>query len=82
MEAASPIETIIVPAATNAMSSTYTSANVSNSSNNSESYENVNTDNSDRTIYVANFEIDGEKLRGLGRRFNALLKRNKTDKEK
>jgi hypothetical protein len=84
MEAANPIETIIVPAATNVRTSASetVSASVNNNSNNSESYENVNTDNADRTIYVANFEIDGEKLRGLGRRFNALLKRNKTDKEK
>jgi hypothetical protein len=47
------------------------------SENNVEDFEDVNTDNSDRTIYVANLEIDGEKLRGLGRRFNAFLKKNK-----
>jgi hypothetical protein len=41
------------------------------------SYEEYNTDNADRGIYIANLEIDGEKLRGLGRRFNALLRKNK-----
>lgn len=41
------------------------------------SYEEYNTDNADRGIYIANLEIDGEKLRGLGRRFNALIRKNK-----
>jgi hypothetical protein len=41
------------------------------------SYEEYNTDNADRGIYIANLEIDGDKLRGLGRRFNALIRKNK-----
>jgi hypothetical protein len=41
------------------------------------SYEEYNTDNTDRGIYIANLEIDGDKLRGLGRRFNALIRKNK-----
>jgi hypothetical protein len=48
----------------------------------SERYEEVNTENPDRVIYIANLEIDGDKLRGLTRRVNALFKRNKTEKEK
>ena len=47
-----------------------------------ETFENINTDNPDRVIYIANLEIDGDKLRGFTRRVNALLKRNKTEKEK
>ncbi|MEN9697067.1 MAG: hypothetical protein RLZ56_488 [Bacteroidota bacterium] len=50
--------------------------------NSHETYEELNTEDADRTIYIANLEIDGDKLRGFGRRFNALLKRNKTEKEK
>jgi hypothetical protein len=63
-----PTETTITPIINTSASLT---------ENNAEDFEDVNTDNSDRTIYVANLEIDGEKLRGLGRRFNAFLKRNK-----
>lgn len=47
-----------------------------------ETFDNINTDNPDRVIYVANLEIDGDKLRGLTRRVSALLRRNKTEKEK
>jgi len=47
-----------------------------------EEFETINTDNPDRTIYIANMEIDGDKLRGFTRRIGALIKRNKTEKEK
>jgi hypothetical protein len=47
-----------------------------------EEFENINTDNPDRTIYIANMEIDGNKLRGFTRRIAAFIKRNKTEKEK
>jgi len=47
-----------------------------------EEFENINTDNPDRTIYIANMEIDGDKLRGFTRRIGAFIKRNKTEKEK
>ena len=47
-----------------------------------ENYNTINTDEHDRTIYIANFEIDGDKLRGVTRRINALFKRNKNDKQK
>ena len=43
-------------------------------------YKIVDTDETDRTIYIANFEIDGASLRGLTRKFNALFKRNKSEK--
>ena len=47
-----------------------------------ESYENIDTDERDRSVYIANFEIDGDKIRGFSRRLNALFKRNKNDKQK
>jgi hypothetical protein len=47
-----------------------------------EDFENIITDNPDRTIYIANMEIDGDKLRGFTRRIGAFIKRNKTEKEK
>jgi hypothetical protein len=40
----------------------------------------IDTNETDRTIYIANFEIDGAAVRGLTRRFNALFKRNKSEK--
>jgi len=46
-----------------------------------QDFENIDTDNPDRTIYIANMEIDGDKLRGLTRRIGAIIKRNKTEKE-
>jgi len=48
----------------------------------SDNYNEVNTIEQDRTIYIANLEIDAEKFRGISRRINALLKITKTDKEK
>jgi hypothetical protein len=51
-------------------------------SEHTETFENLNTEDPDRTIYIANLEIDGDKLRGLTRRVSALLRRNKTEKEK
>ncbi len=46
------------------------------------SYEVIDTEDPNRTIFIANFEIDGNKFRGLTRRVSALLKRNKSEKEK
>jgi hypothetical protein len=46
------------------------------------SYEIIDTEDPNRTIFIANFEIDGTKFRGLTRRVSALLKRNKSEKEK
>lgn len=47
-----------------------------------EDYENINTEDEDRGVYIANFEIDGDKLRGVTRRINALFRRNKNEKQK
>ena len=44
------------------------------------SYKVVDTNEQDRTIYLANFEINGASFRGLTRKLNALLKRNKSEK--
>jgi len=46
------------------------------------SYEVIDTDDPNRAIYIANFEIDGTTFRGITRRVSALLKRNKSEKEK
>ena len=46
------------------------------------SYELIETEDPNRTISIANFEIDGAAFRGITRRISALLKRNKLEKEK
>lgn len=56
--------------------------NVINLNEEQESYNNINTEDHERGIYIANFEIDGDKLRGLSRRINAIFKRNKNEKQK
>lgn len=48
----------------------------------SRSYEVIDTEDPNRTIFIANFEIDGAAFRGITRRVSALLKRNKSEKEK
>ncbi len=48
----------------------------------STSYEVIDTEDSNRTILIANFEIDGAAFRGITRRVSAFLKRNKSEKEK
>lgn len=45
-------------------------------------YEIIDTEDADRTIYIANFEIDGNRLRGLKRKVNSLFKNNKSDRNK
>jgi hypothetical protein len=50
--------------------------------NETDQYTKLNVDDNDRSLYIANFEIDGEKLRGISRRINALFKRNKNEKQK
>jgi len=42
-------------------------------------YQVVDTDEEDRSIFIANLEIDAAALRGITRRFNALFKRNKSE---
>lgn len=44
------------------------------------SYEIIDTDDPNRAIYIANFEIDGNRLRGLKRKVNSLFKNNKSEK--
>ena len=56
-------------------------ANTSTSIEEKESYENIDTDERDRSVYIANLEIDGDKIRGFSRRINALFKRNKNEKQ-
>ncbi len=46
------------------------------------SYEFIDTEDPDRTILIANFEIDGNRLRGLKRKVTSLFKNNKSDKNK
>jgi hypothetical protein len=45
------------------------------------SYEVIDTEDPDRTIFIANFEIDGNKLRGLKRKVTSLFKNNKSDRK-
>jgi len=46
------------------------------------SYEVIDTDDPNRTIFIANFEIDGNKFRGLKRKVTSLFKNNKSDRNK
>jgi hypothetical protein len=46
------------------------------------SYEFIETEDPNRTIFIANFEIDGNKLRGLKRKVTSFLKNNKSDRNK
>jgi hypothetical protein len=45
-------------------------------------YKEIDTEEEDRTISIGMLEIDGAAFRGITRRFSALLKRNKIEKEK
>jgi hypothetical protein len=45
-------------------------------------YEVIDTEDPNRTIYIANFEIDGNRLRGLKRKVSSLFKNNKSDRNK
>jgi len=56
----------------------------SSDENGTPSYEVIDTEDPDRTIFIANFEIDGNKLRGLKRKITSLLlfKNIKTDRNK
>jgi hypothetical protein len=50
--------------------------------NSSTNYEIIDTEDPERTVYIANFEIDGNRLRGLKRKLTSLFKNNKSDKNK
>ncbi len=45
-------------------------------------YEIIDTEDPNRTIYIANIEIDGNKLRGLKRKVSSLFKNNKSERNK
>ncbi len=45
-------------------------------------YKEIDTEGEDRSINIGMLEIDGSAFRGITRRFSALLKRNKIEKEK
>jgi hypothetical protein len=45
-------------------------------------YTEIDTEDEDRTINIGMIEIDGAAFRGITRKFSALLKRNKIEKEK
>ena len=47
-----------------------------------ESFEEINTEDNDRVLYISNIELDGDKFRGITRKLSAILKRNKTEKNK
>ena len=46
------------------------------------SYEVIDIEDPNRTIFIANFEIDGNKFRGLKRKVTSLFKNNKSDRNK
>lgn len=50
--------------------------------NEKEIFEEINTEDNDRVIHISNFEVDGDKFRGITRRLGAILKRNKSEKNK
>ena len=45
-------------------------------------YSNIDTDEEDRSINIANLEIDGSKFRELSRKITTLFKRNKPENDK
>ena len=45
-------------------------------------YKEIDTEEEDRTISIGILEIDAAAFRGITRKFSALLKRNKIEKEK
>jgi hypothetical protein len=47
-----------------------------------QTYNEIDTDPSDRIIYISNIEVDSDKLRGITRRMGALFRKNKTEKDK
>ena len=46
------------------------------------SYEIIDTEDPDRTIFIANFEIDGNRFRGLKRKVTSIFKNNKSERNK
>jgi hypothetical protein len=46
------------------------------------SYEVIDTEDPNRTIFIANFEIDGNRFRGFKRKVTSLFKNNKPERNK
>jgi hypothetical protein len=74
------------PITVNAIPLTISSANLDAETTEVEkelmSYEIIDTEDPDRTIFIANFEIDGNKLRGLKRKVTSLFKNNRSERNK
>jgi hypothetical protein len=49
---------------------------------NSIRYNTIDTEEEDRTINIANLEIDGAKFRAISRKITTLFKRNKPENDK
>ena len=45
-------------------------------------YSNIDTEEEERSIYIANLEIDGAKFREISRKITTLFKRNKPENDK
>jgi hypothetical protein len=71
------------PITINAIPLTITSIDIETAieENGQISYEVIDTEDPNRTIFIANFEIDGNKLRGLKRKVTSLFKNNKSDRK-
>ena len=69
-------------ATTNTSASINTDTEITTEEKAAISYEVIDTEDPNRTIYIANFEIDGNRLRGLKRKVNSLFKANKSDRNK
>lgn len=66
----------------NSINTTDTEESIVKEASPTNSYEVIDTEDPDRTILIANFEIDGNRLRGLKRKVTSLFKNNKSDKNK
>ncbi len=68
------------PITINAIASNSIDTETASEENEPISYEVIDTEDPDRTIFIANFEIDGNKLRGLKRKITSLFKNNKSER--
>ena len=70
------------PITINAIASNSINTETASEENEPISYEVIDTEDPDRTIFIAIFEIDGNKLRGLKRKITSLFKNNKSERNK
>ena len=75
-------EKIVNPITNTSTSAIDTEAELATDATAPVSYEIIDTDDPNRTIYIANIEIDGNRLRGLKRRVGSLFKNNKSERNK